>query len=52
MLGWANKRAATGGQPGMIARPEPMALAGQFTRGRQEASQDRDLPRRPARAAA
>ncbi len=49
MLGWANKRAysATGGQPGMIARPEPMALAGQFTRGRQEASQDRDLPPPP-----
>lgn len=49
MLGWANKRAYsnTGGQPGMIQRPEPMALAGQFTRGRQEAPQDRDLAPSP-----
>ncbi|WP_310542747.1 hypothetical protein [Phenylobacterium sp.] len=49
MLGWSNKRAypTTGGQPGMLQRPEPMALAGQFTRGRQEAPQDRDLPPPP-----
>ena len=45
MLGWSNKRASTtpGGQPNQFQRPEPMALAGQFTRGRQEAAADRDL---------
>ena len=49
MLGWSNKRAysTTGGQPGQFQRPEPMALAGQFTRGRQEAAPDRDLPPPP-----
>ncbi|MDP3868050.1 hypothetical protein [Phenylobacterium sp.] len=49
MLGWSNKRAypTTGGQPGMMQRPEPLALAGQFTRGRQAAPQDRDLPPPP-----
>ncbi len=49
MLGWSNKRAypTTGGQPGMMQRPEPLALAGQFTRGRQAGPQDRDLPPPP-----
>ena len=49
MLGWSNKRAysTTGGQPGQFQRPEPMALAGQFTRGRQEAAPDRDIPPPP-----
>ena len=49
MLGWSNKRAyaTTGGRPNAFQRPEPMALAGQFTRGRQEAAPDRDLPPPP-----
>ena len=49
MLGWANKRtySTPGGQPGMMPRPEPMALAGQFMRGRQAGPQDRDLPPPP-----
>ncbi|MDO8801374.1 hypothetical protein [Phenylobacterium sp.] len=49
MLGWSNKRpdTTTGGQTNAFPRPEPMALAGQFTRGRQEAAPDRDLPPPP-----
>ena len=49
MLNWSNKRsyAAPGGQPGLIQRPEPLALAGQFARGRQEAPPRPDLPPAP-----
>ena len=52
MLGWSNKRAYTtpGGQPDQFQRPEPMALAGQFTRGRQEATPDRNLRPPPGEA--
>lgn len=49
MLNWANKRssATPDGRPGLIARPEPLALSGQFTRGRQAAEPERDLPPPP-----
>lgn len=45
MLNWSNKRAyaTPSGQPSPYARPEPMALAGQFSRGRQEAPPPAEL---------
>ena len=45
MLGWSNKRSygGPGGPPGQFSRPEPLALAGQFIRGREAAAPGEDL---------